>query len=614
MAVLLLTGCYFFFWKLGSPALYDLDEGGYAEIAREMLVLQNWIIPRLNFVRLLDKPPLLYWLTAISYHLFGVSEFAARLPVAVSAFGCMMLCYLIGKRLFGSLAGFLSALIFATSAGTFVFDFGRQLLPDMVFIFFLTATLGALLSGYFEPAKRRRYYLLGYTAMALAVMTKGLIGLVFPFLAVVGYLWMTREFGLIKQLQLLQGIALFFLLILPWPLVVELKSAGFLRFYLLDVHILRFFHQGMIAGNGASLPLLAFWGVTAVWFYPWSAFLPLAFRGDFPFRFQSSENTDKAALWLWLWVGAVLIFFPLSSFRLDLYSLPALPALAILGGRFWSKVLTPACSKAPLSSSAFRGGEAFRQVSVLAPGPAEGTKYRRGMLAAAALIVLVGGFMLLVPQFPDAWRQQLSRELYGMVDTDFRGYYQGLTSDAKVVAMPSWKELSSVWMLGGSILLAGSLLAFLAATLNRLSWAFALMILTMFPIRYCTQIGLEIFEPYKSSKSLAATIASTFRPGEKIAKDSRHEEIATVTFYTGQKVYLVHGKRDDLVFGSRYSEAAGTFLEESAFFQLWNSGTRVYLLTDYPVNRSPKREAFYAKLQRYTLGRSGNMFLFSNRP
>lgn len=613
LAAMLITGCYFFFWKLGSPILYDLDEGGYAEIAREMLVLQDWIIPRLDFVRLLDKPPLLYWLTALSYQLFGVSEFAARLPVAISAFGCMMLCYFIGKRLFGSLAGFLSALIFATSAGTFVFDFGRQLLPDMVFIFFLTAAFGALLLGYFDPEKGSRYYMLGYAAMALAVMTKGLIGLVFPFLAVVGYLWMTRELRLIGQLRLLQGTAIFLLLILPWPLLVELKSPGFLKFYLLDVHILRFFHQGMIAGNGASLPLLAFWGVTAVWFYPWAVFLPLAIRWDFPFRLKGLGEPDKATLWLWMWAGAVLVFFSLSSFRLDLYSLPALPALAILGGRFWAKVLT-AHPKTVLPAPAFREEDALGEASGLTPVPPEHPKYRRGILAATALIVLIGATMLLASQLPDSLRQQISRELYGMVDTDFRGYYQGLTSDAKVVAMPSWNELSSIWIIGGSILLGGSLLAFLAATLNRLSWALALTILTMFPIRYCSQIGLEIFEPYKSSKSLAATIASTFRPGEKIVKDSRYEEIATVTFYTGQKVYLVHGKRDDLVFGSRYPEAAGTFLEEKEFFHLWNSGTRVYFLTDYPANRQPKRERFYSKLRLYPLERSGNMYLFSNRP
>jgi 4-amino-4-deoxy-L-arabinose transferase-like glycosyltransferase len=583
---LLLTGYFFFFWRLGSPAFYDLDEGGYAEIAREILVLNDWIIPHLNFVRLLDKPPLLYWLTAVSYKLFGISEFTARLPVALSTLGCMFLCYLLGKRLFGSLAGFLSALILATSAGTFIFGFGRQLLPDMPFTFFVAATFSALLLGYFEPTKRQRYYLLGYTAMALAVMTKGLIGLVFPALAVIGYILLTKEFKLIKQLHLVKGTVLFFILVLPWPLLVELKSEGFLKFYLLDVHILRFFHQGMIASYGASLPLPYFWAVTALWLYPWAIFLPLAFWWHFPFHRQRLSNIDKATLWLWLWAGAILIFFSLSSFRLDIYGLPALPAFALLLGRFWAEALK-------------------------SPGD---TRYYRGILAAMTLIVMIGGVMILVSWFPKELRQGLSRELYGMVDTDFRGYYQGITSDAKVVSLPSWEEIYPLWIVGSSILLVGNFLALLAVTLNRLAWSFALIIITMFPIAYCTQLGLTLFAPCKSSKSLADIIASTFQPGEKIIKDGRYEEIATVTFYTGQRIYLVHGKRDDLLFGSRYPEAVDTFLDEKEFFRLWNSETRVYLLTDYPVNHKPERERFYSNLSLYPLGRSGNIQLFSNRP
>src|SRR5215467_2728636 len=295
---LICTSFCFLFWKLDSPALYDLDEGGYAEIAREMLVLKDWIIPHLNFVRLLDKPPMLYWLTALSFRLFGVSEFAARLPVALSTLGCIMLCYLLGRRFFGGLAGFLAALIFATYTGTLVFNAARQLQPDMLLTFFLTAAFTALLLGYFEHEKQQRYYLMGYAAIALAVMTKGLLGLVFPLLTLVGYLCLTREFSMVKQLQLCRGTALFCFLTLPWHLAAELQSPGFLKFYLLDVHILRFFDEGSLASNMTSLPLLAFWGITVLLLYPWVVFLPLAFLQELPYRLQKLEEADKAVLWL----------------------------------------------------------------------------------------------------------------------------------------------------------------------------------------------------------------------------------------------------------------------------------------------------------------------------
>jgi len=582
LGILILTGYYFFFWHLGSPALYDLDEGGYAEIAREILVLNDWLIPHLNFIRLLDKPPLLYWLTAISFKSLGISEYTARLPVALSTLACLILCFLLGRNIFNSLAGLLAGLIFATSAATFIFGFGRQLLPDMVFTSFLTAAFSVLIIGSLKPS-RKGFLLLGYLAMGLAVMTKGLIGLVFPLLATGGYLVLTREYRLLRHLDLLRGCLVFLLLNLPWLLLVELKSKGFLRFYLLDVHILRFFHRGMIASYGASLPLPAFWAVTALWFYPWVVFLPLAFWRHPPSPKGLRDLEDKANLWLWLWAGSVIVFFSLSSFRLDIYGLPALPALSLILGRYWSGVLSGEDGK------------------------------RRGLMISLTILVSSAALMLAVPYLPPHWRQYLSREVYGMVDTDFRGYYQGLTHDAKVVSLPSWSELSSIWVSGSSILLIGSLMALMAMTRNRPGWSFLSLILTMLPICYYTQRGLIIFEPYKSSKPLADMLLGQLQPGEKIVKDGRYEEIATVTFYTGQRVYLVHGRRDDLLFGSRYPEGREAFLTEEQFLRLWDSPSRVYLLTDYPVNKQPTRDPFYAKLRLIELGHSGNMYLFTNK-
>jgi len=593
MIVLLGLSACFLLWKLGSPALYDLDEGGYAEIAREMLVLHDWITPHLNFVRLLDKPPMLYWLTALSFQLFGVSEFAARLPVVLSTLGCIMLCYLLGSRLFGGLAGLLAALIFATCTGTMVFNAARQLQPDMPLTFFLTAALAAFLLGRFAQEKPQRYYLTGYAALALAVMTKGLLGLLFPCLALVGYLCLTREWGLVKQLQLCRGTALFCLLTLPWHVVAELQSPGFLKFYLLDVHLLRFFDAGSLALNMTALPLLAFWGITGLFLYPWVVFLPLAFLQALPGRRQEREEADQAVLWLW--VGSVLLFFSVSSFRLYIYGLPAVPALAILGGRFWAKVFL-----------------ASAQVPLSALRPEQDRPYRRAILAATTLLVLVAGGLFLAFLMPAPWQPGVGRGFYGMVDTNVRGYEHGVVSDAKVPSLPSWEDLSGLGILGGTILTIGSLLAFLAAAFNRLPWAFVFLILTMLPMRYCSQVGMELFAPSISTKALATTLVATLQPGETIVKDGRYEDIGAVSFYTAQKIYLVHGRSQDLAFGSRYPDAAGTFLEEAEFLQLWHSEKRVYLLTDYPSTHRPHREAFYGKLQLYHLAQSGSMHLFTN--
>ncbi len=651
--MLLAGGFLFCLWRLGSTALFDLDEGGYAEIAREMLILDDWIIPRLNYVRLLDKPPLLYWLTAASFKIFGISEFSARLPVALSIVGIMALCALVGRRCFGSLAGMLAAVIFGTSAGVVVFETGRQLQPDMVFTLFLTAALSALLLGLWEPHGRQRYFLLAHGAMALAVMTKGLIGLVFPAVALLGFAVLTRELGILRQILAWRGVMVFLLIALPWHLAAEWRSPGFLRFYLLDVHFLRFFNEGSIASSMTSLSLGGLWAGTALIFYPWTFFMPLVlWDGLARFRRASRSHLEtgegRVLLWLWLWVVVVLGFFSICSFRLFYYGLPALPALALLSGRTWAGVIQgDSFRENSLEAAVPRHGEGSRDdpPGVEAPlTPLDGDDLREGiarvgghppparleagpqsgarpmthgrfwLTAAVAPLFLAAAAILVAALVPELWRDTLARELYGMVDPNLMGYDDGVVTASKVVSLPSWEELSTLALWCGSTLTAVTLLALAAAFMRKHSWAFVFVALSMVILRYFSQVGTEVFEPYVSTRSLGEAVAATFQPGDRIVMDGLYEDVASVTFYSGRKISMVHGAKKDLAFGARYPEAAGTFLEEDEFFGLWNSDTRVYLLTDYPSNDRPGRDAFYSGLRRHYVAHSGSMKLFTNHP
>jgi 4-amino-4-deoxy-L-arabinose transferase-like glycosyltransferase len=632
VAALLLSGLLFSLWRLGSLALFDLDEGGYAEIAREMIVLDDWIIPRLNFVRLLDKPPLLYWLTAGSFKLFGVSEFSARLPTALSIVGIMGLCAVVGKRFFGNLAGMLAAMIFATSAGLVIFETGRQLQPDILFTLFLTAALAALMFGDGMPQKREGFFIAGYAAMALAVMTKGLIGLVFPVMAIFGFALLTSEWGLIRQVLIWRGLAVFFLLAVPWHLAAELRSPGFLKFYLLDVHVLRFFNAGSIAASMTSLSVAGLWAGTALIFYPWTFFLPLVVWENFPLRLRNGTEAERAALWLWLWVGVLLLFFSLGSFRLFYYGLPALPALAVLSGKYWADVIlrswkrslpgghgpapeSPAACADPGAEDRASGPErtAGERSEEHAAAELEG-RFRWGIPAASTPLFLIAAGVLTAALVPNLWQESLGRELYGMVDTTLMGYDDGAVTASKVVALPAWDDLASLALWCGSTLLAIALMALAAAVRRKYAWTFVCILLTMVALRYFGQVGTKVFEPFVSTKSLGTTISSTFQPGERIVMDGLYEDVACVTFYSGRKISMVHGVMKDLAFGSRFPDAAGTFLDEDEFFRLWDSGTRVYLLTDYPSNHRRNRDIFYSKLQLHYLGHSGSMKLFSNQP
>lgn len=580
LGLLFLFGYFLFFWRLGSPALYDLDEGGYAETAREMLVLNDWITPHRNFVRLLDKPPLLYWLTSISYRLFGISELSSRLPVAGSTIGCMLLCYWMGARLFSREAGFFSAFIFSTSAGVLILGVGRQLLPDMLFTFFITATFALLISGHADPAKRERYTCLAWCAMALAVMTKGWIGVIFPLLAILGYGILSRETGWFRQLQWLKGGLLFLGLVLPWHLLAELKTPGFLKFYLWDVHAGRFFHQGSLAAEDyTSFSLLSFWGVTAFWFSPWVVFLPLAFLQGFPARLRNLALEDKASLWLWLWAGAVLAFFSLSFYRMDNYGLPAIPALSLIMGRFWA------------------GLTAKEERPWLRWGMVSSTSFLALVSVVPITISILEFSGALSPLFP-ALSQYLKETIF----------------DDKVAYMPIWGNLQPLFSVGGGATMVGVASLVLASLWRRFDLVFAMIVLVMIPVSYCTHRAETLFEPYLSCKSLADRINRDLQAGQKvvIVKEGRYEDIATVGFYTGQKIYLLNGRSDDLLFGSRYPDGSEVFLDEKRFVNLWGSPQEVYLLTERPVSAQKARRALDFRWKLYPVGQSWRFHLYTN--
>ena len=167
-------GLVLFFYRLGAPGLMDPDEGRYAEIAREMLVLKDWLIPHLNLLPYLEKPPLVYWLTALGFKVFGYTEAAARLPSAVAALGGVFLAYGLGRAMWGPGPGVLGALVLASTAGYVAL--GRILTLDMTFALYLNLGIGL---GYLALSRgQARLWLWAYLALALAVLTKGPVALV----------------------------------------------------------------------------------------------------------------------------------------------------------------------------------------------------------------------------------------------------------------------------------------------------------------------------------------------------------------------------------------------------------------------------------------------------
>jgi 4-amino-4-deoxy-L-arabinose transferase-like glycosyltransferase len=312
---LALVGLVLFFYHLGSAGLMDPDEGRYAEIAREMLVLKDWLIPHLNLLPYLEKPPIVYWLTAASFKVFGETAVAARLPSALSALAALFLAYGLGQAMWGPLPGVLGALVLATSVGYVAL--GRILTLDMTFALFLNLAIGL---GYLALSQELpRLWTWAYVSLALAVLTKGPVAVVLAGFSWI--IWALISHHPWRPLIDLKGWLLFGLLTMPWLVYVQWRYPEFFHFFIIEQHFGRFLTPAI-----HPEPLYYYVPVLLGLLLPWTWLLPWALSSRTRWR-------DPDCRFLAVWASVILVFFSLSRGKLIPYILPALLPLALLLGR-----------------------------------------------------------------------------------------------------------------------------------------------------------------------------------------------------------------------------------------------------------------------------------------
>ena len=277
--LILLLSFPFIFWGIGSISLLDPDEGMYGAIAREMAEKGDWITPHFNGVRYLEKPPLYFWLTAITISLFGPSEWAVRLWSALPALGTALLVWRLGRLLYGGPSGLLSAIILLTSVG--VFRYTRVAATDSLLVFSLALSLYGFVRAVQDKNPGDKSVRFGpflfYLGMALGVLSKGLVGGLFPLLIAGLYLWFSGDRIAVKEMQLKWGVVLLLALVLPWHFLAGWINRGFFEFYVLDNQFLRFFSSRGFIEDDVPVSTIAFVALTFIWFFPWSTvtrFLP----------------------------------------------------------------------------------------------------------------------------------------------------------------------------------------------------------------------------------------------------------------------------------------------------------------------------------------------------
>jgi len=315
-AALVLAAVVALVWlgALGLRPLYKTDESRYAEIPREMVASGDWLTPRLNAFKYFEKPPLQYWATAAFFEAFGLHDWAARLWTALTALGGLALVYAFAGRVHGPPAGLYAAAL-GVASPLYVL-LGQINTLDMGVAFFLSAAIFAFALG--------RYYWF-WAACALAMLSKGLIGIVLPAGAIGVYILARRDWGLLKRMKLLGGGALFLAIAAPWFVAVSLANAEFFHFFFIQEHFQRFATRM----HGRYQPMWYFVPILAVGVAPWLLLIVPALRRSL--RRKSAVEFD-APLFLAIWVVLVFLFFSLSSSKLPSYVLPIFPSLAVLGG------------------------------------------------------------------------------------------------------------------------------------------------------------------------------------------------------------------------------------------------------------------------------------------
>lgn len=324
---------FLWFATLDHNALVRPDEGRYAEIPREMVASGDWVTPRLNDLKYFEKPALQYWATAIAYSMFGEHNWTARLWAALTGFLGILLVYFTGLRLYGQRAGYMAALVLASSF--LYFAIGHINILDMGVSFFMSLSLAALVLAQ-RPganASETRWWMYAcWAGMGFSMLSKGLIGIAIPGAVLILYTLIQRDWGLWKRLHMGMGLLIFAIITVPWFVMVSRANPEFLWFFFIHEHVLRY----LTPISGRVHPWYTFIPVVLLGIMPWlGPMLHALWRG---WERQPASNQFQANRMLMVWIAFIFVFFSISHSKLVPYILPIFPALALLIGERLSKI------------------------------------------------------------------------------------------------------------------------------------------------------------------------------------------------------------------------------------------------------------------------------------
>jgi 4-amino-4-deoxy-L-arabinose transferase-like glycosyltransferase len=578
--VAIIVGAIYLGCAVSPPSLMDDVDAVQAQIAKTMLTSGDWVTARLDGVLYLEKAPLIYWLIAIFYKVFGISDWVARLPVALSAIALALLTAAFGAWAFCKRAGAYAGLVVGTCVGLFLFT--RIQIPDVMLTFTIALAMWAFLRALDEEEPHPRLWAAILAAsLGTGLLLKSLVAVVFPVAGALIYLFLTRQLLVRRTWQRLRpfsGALIAAVIAVPWHVLATLRNPpyfawtlrsgpglyhGFLWFYFINEQLLRFLKM-RYPHDYNTVPRLYFWLFHLLWLFPWSVYLPAVFK----LSFRPADRAGRTRLLALCWTGFMLVFFTFSTTQ-EYYSMPCYPALALLIG----------CAMATEDRWVRYGTRALGVIALL-----------------CAIATIAIAFEVRNLPTPGDISSALSR--HPSAYTLSLGHMLDLTLDSfAYLRLP--------------LIVAG--IAFLIGAMGNLRWsgvrAFLLSAVMMVLFFHAARLALVVFDPFLSSRPIADKVRDL--PPGKLILDHHYYTYSSVVFYTGLNPLLLNGKFNNLEYGAAAPDVPDVFLTDAQFTALWTSKETCYLVgSQKAVQRL--RDLIGAR-EFETILESGGKLLVTNR-
>jgi 4-amino-4-deoxy-L-arabinose transferase-like glycosyltransferase len=577
---LAVTGVIFFSGVISPPSLMDDVDAVQAQIARNMLVSGDWVTMRIDGVKYFEKSPLVYWVMAGAYKVFGVHDWAARLPIALSAMVLVWVTACFGRWAFGTRGGGYAGLVMGTCIGLWLFT--RILLPDVMLTLTIALAMWAFLRTQDENETRTFLWASIFSvSLAAGFLLKSLVGVVFPLAAVFLYLVFTRHLlsrAVWKRLHPWWSLLVFVAIAAPWHILATIRNPpyfawtlksepghyhGFLWFYFINEQLLRFLNL-RYPRDYNTVPRLWFWLFHLIWLFPWSVYLPAMAR----LNYKPLDRAGRTRLFALCWIGFVLVFFTFSTTQ-EYYSMPCYPAFALLLG----------CAMVEEESKAVRIG-------------------RRVLGAICALASIAAVAILVVDRhLPTPGDISAALTHHPKVYSLSLGHMEDLTLD-------SFAYLRAPLALAAIAFGIGAL----GALFLKVRKAYAAAVLMMIVFYQGARLALIRFDPLMGSHDLATRIVEG--PPGMVIVDHHYYTFSSIAWYTGRQELLLNGRWNNFEYGSNAPDVPDVFLDDAKLAMLWPQPRRYYLVAK--EDQMPRFDRLLGAPNIQVLMTSGGKVLLTN--